>query len=53
MLDSAANNRQRFVRAAIDGSFSGPDYAQAAWVEAHGYAGQTWPTLLRWWETEH
>ena len=53
LLDSAANNRQRFVRAAIDGSFTGPDYAQAAWVEAHGYAGQSWPTLLRWWETEH
>ena len=53
LLDSAANNRQRFVRAAIDGSFTGPDYAQAAWVEAHGYAGQSWSTLLSWWETEH
>jgi hypothetical protein len=30
-LDSAANNRQRFVRASIHGSFTGPDYAQAAW----------------------
>jgi hypothetical protein len=53
MLDSAANNRQRFVRAAIDGSYAGPDYAQAAWVAAHGYAAQPWPTLLRWWEVEH
>jgi hypothetical protein len=53
MLDSAANNRQRFVRAAIDGHYAGPTYAQDAWVEAHGYAGQSWVTLLHWWEVEH
>jgi DinB superfamily len=53
MLDSAANNRQRFVRAAIHGSFKGPDYAQAEWVSAHGYASQPWATLLHWWEVEH
>ena len=53
MLDSAANNRQRFVRASTDGSFAGPNYAQDAWVAAHGYAGQHWETLLRWWEVEH
>jgi len=53
LLDSAANNRQRFVRAAIDGHFSGPQYAQDAWVAAHGYATQTWATLLRWWQVEH
>jgi hypothetical protein len=53
LLDSAANNRQRFVRASIDGSYTGPDYAQAAWVDAHGYASQPWTTLLHWWEVEH
>jgi hypothetical protein len=53
LLDSAANNRQRFVRAAIHGSFTGPDYAQADWVAAHGYASQPWATLLAWWEVEH
>jgi hypothetical protein len=53
MLDSAANNRQRVVRASIHGSFTGPDYAQAAWVDAHGYAGLPWATLLHWWEVEH
>jgi hypothetical protein len=53
MLDSAANNRQRFVRAATGGSFTGPNYAQDAWVAAHGYAGQPWATLLRWWDAEH
>jgi hypothetical protein len=53
LLDSAANNRQRFVRAAADGQFAGPNYAQDAWVAAHGYAGQPWETLLRWWQVEH
>lgn len=53
LLDSAANNRQRFVRASIDGSFIGPDYAQDAWVAAHGYSGQSWTTLIDWWKVEH
>jgi hypothetical protein len=53
LLDSAANNRQRFVRAATEGAYTGPTYEQAAWVAAHGYDGQTWETLLRWWDAEH
>jgi hypothetical protein len=53
LLDSAANNRQRFVRAAADGRYAGPQYAQDAWVAAHGYAAQPWETLLRWWQVEH
>jgi hypothetical protein len=53
MMDSAANNRQRFVRAAIDGRYSGPPYAQEAWVAAHGYTSQSWEKLLAWWSTEH
>jgi len=53
LLDSAANNRQRFVRAAIDGEYVGPNYAQEAWVAAHGYEYEAWETLLRWWRTEH
>jgi hypothetical protein len=53
LLDSAANNRQRFVRAALDGVYNGPGYAQDAWVELQGYAGQSWDTLLGWWQAEH
>ena len=53
MLDSAANNRQRFVRASIDGSYVGPEYAQDGWVAAHGYSGELWTTLLDWWKVEH
>ncbi len=53
LLDSATNNRQRFVRAAADGKYKGPRYAQDDWVAAHGYADQPWATLLGWWEAEH
>jgi hypothetical protein len=53
LLDSAANNRQRFVRAAIDGQYAGPSYPQDAWVAAHGYADQPFDTLLGWWKAEH
>jgi hypothetical protein len=53
LCDSAANNRQRFVRASIDGKYAGPGYEQDAWVDAHGYAGMEWETLLGWWLVEH
>jgi hypothetical protein len=53
LCDSASNNRQRFVRASTDGAYAGPKYAQDAWVAAHGYADQSWETLLNWWQVEH
>jgi hypothetical protein len=53
LCDSAANNRQRFVRASIDGQYAGPGYAQDAWVDLHGYADLDWQTLLEWWRVEH
>jgi hypothetical protein len=53
LLDSATNNRQRFVRASREESHAGPQYEQQAWVAAHGYADQSWETLLRWWQVEH
>ncbi len=53
LLDSAANNRQRFVRASTGGTYIGPQYAQDEWVAAHGYADQPWEALLDWWQVEH
>lgn len=53
MIDSAANNHQRFVRAALDGSYAGPFYAQQGWVTAHGYDEIAWSKLLDWWQTYH
>jgi len=53
LMDSAANNRQRFVRASTEGRYTGPEYPQDAWVAAHGYTHHSWETLLRWWDVEH
>jgi len=51
LIDSALNNHQRFVRAALDGSYQGPSYQQQAWVEAHGYRQFPWQALVHhWWE---
>jgi hypothetical protein len=50
LIDSAANNHQRFVRAALDGSMEGPGYEQNAWVELHGYANLPWTMLIDFWE---
>ena len=53
MIDSAANNHQRFVRASLEGSYVGPFYAQEGWVAAHGYNETPWSTLLNWWQAYH
>jgi DinB superfamily len=53
MLDSAANNHQRFVRAALQGQYSGPYYEQSGWVDLHGYAELPWQTLVDWWTVAH
>jgi hypothetical protein len=53
MVDSATNNHQRFVRAALEGHYSGPGYQQDGWVEIHGYAELPWETLLELWVAAH
>lgn len=50
LLDSAANNHQRFVRALLDGPYVGPGYDADAWVAVHGYADWPWAELLRHWQ---
>ena len=52
LLDSAANNRQRFVRAAIDGSMPAPVRAGSLGRRPR-LCHQPWETLLAWWEAEH
>lgn len=49
LIDSAANNHQRFVRAAIDGRYSGPGYRQDEWVERHGYNQMAWLDIVELW----
>jgi DinB superfamily len=49
LIDSAANNHMRIARAAIDGEFRGPGYAQDIWVEIHGYRDMPWRSLIELW----
>ena len=49
LIDSAANNHQRFVRAQMVDAFQWPGYEQNEWVRVHGYRDQTWAELLGFW----
>jgi hypothetical protein len=49
LIDSAANNHQRFVRAALEPEYRGPGYAQDSWVRLHGYRETPWTALVSSW----
>jgi hypothetical protein len=49
LIDSAANNHQRFVRAQLVGAFVGPGYDQEAWVPLHRYRDRPWLELVDLW----
>jgi hypothetical protein len=49
LLDSAANNHQRFVRAQLVPELSLPGYEQDRWVSLQGYAAARWEDLLDLW----
>ena len=49
LIDSAANNHQRFVRAQFADPFVWPGYDQQAWVLLHGYRGRPWAELVELW----
>lgn len=49
LIDSAVNNHGRFVRAALEESYSGPGYDQARWVDAHRYVDLPWHGLVDTW----
>jgi len=49
LIDSAANNHQRFVGAQLAGSYDGPTYRQEQWVTAQGYASESWPEVVNLW----
>jgi hypothetical protein len=53
LIDSALNNHQRFVRAALDGVYEGPTYQQEGWVAMHGYKAMSWPILLEHWRMQN
>ena len=49
LIDSAANNHQRFVRAQYDDPYVGPAYDQVAWVSANAYLQRPWSELVDLW----
>lgn len=49
LIDSAANNHQRFVRARFQDDLAFPGYDQDAWVAAQGYADARWTELVDLW----
>ena len=53
LLDSAANNRQRFVRAADRRTIRWSDMRRTPGSMRTAMRHQTWATLLGWWEAEH
>jgi len=50
LVDSAANNHQRFVRASIAGELIFPPYEQDGWVGVQAYADEPWIRIVRLWE---
>ena len=49
LVDSAANNHQRLVRALLADELLFPAYAQNEWVRAQEYAGESWEGILDLW----
>jgi DinB superfamily len=51
LLDSAANNHQRMVRAQLEDNPALPDYDGERWVELHDYQSRDWRELIGLWRT--
>ncbi len=50
LVDSAANNHQRFVRGQFSEDLVFPGYVQDEWVRAQRYADEPWPLLVNLWK---
>jgi hypothetical protein len=51
LLDSAANNLQRFVRLQLEDNLPLPQYRQDEWVAVQHYQSYDWMMLVHVWET--
>ena len=49
LIDSAANNHQRFVRAQLANDLAFPGYEQNGWVRSQDYQGRSWHRLIDFW----
>jgi len=50
LIDSAANNHQRFVRMQLENNLQLPSYNQEEWVSVQHYNTVSWNELIRLWE---
>ena len=51
LIDSAANNHQRIVRARLTPRLDFPGYEQESWVASQSYASEPWRDLVELWVT--
>jgi hypothetical protein len=51
LIDSAANNHARFVRAQVQEELVFHGYAQDEWVEVQGYDEEPWEDLIDLWQS--
>ncbi len=51
LIDSATNNRVRFIKAALEGKYVGPVYDGVGWVKLGGYEEMEWSDLIVLWKT--
>ena len=49
LIDSAANNHQRFVRAQFTDDLVFPGYEQEQWVSGQKYRDASWPDVIQLW----
>jgi hypothetical protein len=49
LIDSAANNHQRFVRAQFTDDLVFPGYEQNQWVSSQKYSDEAWPEVIQLW----
>ena len=49
LIDSAANNHQRFVRAQFTDDLVFSGYEQDQWVSGQNYRDASWPDLIQFW----
>lgn len=51
LIDSAANNHQRFVRAQFTDELIFPGYAQEDWIRVQHYQEEGWQDLVQLWKS--
>lgn len=51
LIDSASNNHQRFVRAALEGALVWPEYEQNRWVQVQAFQQAPWALLIEVWSS--